>query len=81
MIFPQHNDSDVHFQDTQFNGVDVRVFMPWAHGEEVHGKNKTGVVFIHGGGWSVGNVGQYYILQYYYMIVVYCRFLYYMVIL
>jgi len=39
-----------------FDGVAVRVYKPMTHSDDM-----SGVVFLHGGGWALGNLGTSYI--------------------
>ncbi|XP_061493310.1 neutral cholesterol ester hydrolase 1 isoform X2 [Rhineura floridana] len=56
-LSPQSSES-VKITDTQFDGVEVRVFEPLVQGEA---KLRRSVVYIHGGGWALASArGGYY---------------------
>ena len=50
------NHTDVHFYDTVMDTVPVRIYLPRAKERSTNGR---GVVFFHGGGWSVWNPGKF----------------------
>ncbi|XP_071093503.1 neutral cholesterol ester hydrolase 1-like [Haliotis cracherodii] len=53
--FGKGEDPEIKITDTQFNGVDVRVYEP----ASCTGKERPVLVYYHGGGWSWLSIGVY----------------------
>ncbi|KAJ8313453.1 hypothetical protein KUTeg_008994 [Tegillarca granosa] len=47
-------DEDLEISDAKFNGVDVRIYKP-----KNIDYNNPGLVYLHGGGWTIGTIGSY----------------------
>ena len=52
-------DGLVTTHDTEMNGVPVRLYEPWVPQAKVKKqKLQPGLVYYHGGGWTIGSVGK-----------------------
>ena len=57
-------DKSWQFQDAKISNVPVRIYKPRHHDK---GKKVTGVVYLHGGGWTIGSIGKFPKLPFHYV--------------
>ena len=58
-VFALDEGSDLEVYDTKIADVPVRVYKPKQFDAA---KKSTGVVYIHGGGWTIASVGKFPLL-------------------